>query len=95
MKAIWKKLNTDGFKFVCPRTMNQDPAENFFGNIRSHCVRNINPTCASFANSYKSLIINNFVSSHSPGANCERDDCEGALDSMRCFLSESSEVSVS
>lgn len=33
------------FKYLCLRRINQDPLENFFGRIRSHGVRNVNPTC--------------------------------------------------
>lgn len=47
-KYVWRKLNAVGFEFLCPRNLNQDPVENFFSCIRSHGVRNINPTCASF-----------------------------------------------
>lgn len=82
---IWKKLNGIGFKYLCPRNINQDPLENFFGCIRSHGVRNINPTCYSFISSFKSLIINNFASPHSPGANCEADDYS-ILDPLKSLL---------
>lgn len=93
MRSIWFKLKKAGFKFVSPRNFNQDPAENFSGNIRSHGVRNINPTCAQFKASYKSLIVNNFVSPHSPGFNCEKDDNDGALSCLKSFLtSEFAEV---
>jgi hypothetical protein len=33
------------------------------------------------------LIINNFASHHSPGANCEEDVSIGALDSLKTFIS--------
>lgn len=32
--------------------------------------------------------MNNFFSPHSPGSNCEPDDCEGALDSLKQFITE-------
>ena len=51
---LWKKLSREGVKFICTRNLNQDPLENFFGRIRSHGVRNINPNAASFINSFKS-----------------------------------------
>jgi hypothetical protein len=86
---LWKKMGRQGLQFLCTRNFNQDPVENFFSCIRSHGVRNINPTCSSFTASYKSLLINNFVSSHSPGANCEEDEHEGALDSLRHFIETS------
>ncbi|KAJ8913407.1 hypothetical protein NQ315_008800 [Exocentrus adspersus] len=74
------------FEYFLPRAFNQDPLENFFGAIRSHGVRNTSPDVSHFINSFKSLIINNFMSSHSPGHNCEEDFSEGALDNLRSFL---------
>lgn len=82
---VWQKLKAVGFKFLASRNLNQDPAEKFFGDIRSHPVRNVNPTCEAFLSSYKSLVVNNFVSAHSPDANCENDGCS-ALDNLRSFL---------
>lgn len=82
---IWKKVNACGFKYLCTRRINQDPVENFFGCIRSHGVRNINPSCYSFICSFKTLIINNFSSPHSPNANCEEDDNK-VLNSLKSLL---------
>lgn len=79
-------MRGEGFKYLLPRNINQDALENFFSCIRSHGVRNVNPTCTGFRASFKSLIINNFVSPHSPGANCEEDDTDGPLDSLRFFI---------
>lgn len=78
IEYISKKLLTNGFNFICLRNFNQDPLENFFGSIRSHGIRNINPTCAAF--------ISSFTANQSVGANCESDDCEGVLDSLKQFL---------
>lgn len=86
MQLICKRLLKDGFKYVSLRNFNQDPIENFFGSIRSHGIRNINPTPANFISSFKALVINNFTSSHSVGANCEDDDCDGVLDNLKEFL---------
>lgn len=74
MKYLWSKLREQGFKYLCIRHLNQDPLENFFGQIRSHGVRNVNPTCQSFSYSFKSLIICNICSWSSPSANCEADN---------------------
>lgn len=71
---LWRKLQEEGFDYMKTRNFNQDPLENFFGNIRSHGIRNVNPTANSFVSSFKTLIINNLSSVHSPGANCEEDD---------------------
>ncbi|XP_063226617.1 uncharacterized protein LOC134533179 isoform X1 [Bacillus rossius redtenbacheri] len=79
---IWDKLKED-FKFLAPRNFNQDPLENFFGSVRSHGVRNINPTCSNFKSSFKGLLLNNLVSAHSVCSNCEDDDCIGPLDSLK------------
>jgi len=73
---LCKKLLNAGFKFLSLRSFNQDPVENFFCQVRSHGLRNTNPTCFHFQNSFKSLIINNLISSQSVGANCEKDNCE-------------------
>ncbi|KAJ8979790.1 hypothetical protein NQ317_007700 [Molorchus minor] len=64
LRYICTKLLGEGFKFVCPRNFNQDPLENFFGCIRAHGVRNVNPSCNSFVGSLKSLIICNFMIPH-------------------------------
>lgn len=83
---LWRNLEKQGFQFLCTRTLNQDPLENFFGSIRSHGIRNVNPTCYQFISSFKSLLISNFMSAHAPNANCEADDSEGALENLRHFL---------
>lgn len=44
------------------------------------------PDVAHFVSSFKALLVNNFFSTHSPGANCEEDFSLGALDNLRCFL---------
>ncbi|KAJ8917056.1 hypothetical protein NQ315_012975 [Exocentrus adspersus] len=82
-----------GFAYLTPRHINQDsPLENFFGMIRSHGVRNVNPTCISFMASFKTSLINNFTSLHSPGANCESDE-NSALNSLELFLQQGTEES--
>lgn len=58
-------------KYFHARSFNQDPLENYFGQIRQHRGRNINPTCEQFRDSYKSLLIRNIASHHSVSANCE------------------------
>ncbi|KAJ8916400.1 hypothetical protein NQ315_014610 [Exocentrus adspersus] len=46
----------------------------------SHGARNINPDANAFVNSFKTLIINNYMSYHSPGQNCEEDKFQGLSD---------------
>jgi hypothetical protein len=60
--------------------------ENFFSSVRSHNRHNALPDVAHFVTSFISLLINNFFSRHSTGANCEKDFTVGALDNLRSFL---------
>ncbi|KAI4456627.1 transposase is4 [Holotrichia oblita] len=83
---VWNKLKNNGFKYISPRCFNQDPVENFFSCVRSHGVRNTNPTCSGFISSTKSLLINNLVSPHSPGSNCDEDDTIGVLSTLKSFF---------
>lgn len=54
--------------------------ENLFGALRSiGCSK---PTCGSFIMAYKTLLLNNLVSAHSPGANYE-DFTEGTLSTYK------------
>lgn len=84
LKYIWGTLEKD-FKFLVPRHFNQDALENFFGCIRSHGYRNINPH-ENFINSFKSLLVSNFLCVKPPTGNCENDECEEFLFSLKCFL---------
>jgi hypothetical protein len=89
---LWKYLKQLNFKFLITRNLNQDALENFFGCIRSHGVRNTNPTCTSFEASFKTFIVNNFVSPHAR-ANCEEDESTEALDCLKNFINvESDEI---
>lgn len=91
MIRIWSNLRSvDGFNFLCVRNFNQDPLENLFGMIRSIGVRNTQPTCASFKDAFKTILLNNYLSSHSPGANCEDDGSTstGSLENLKRFVTE-------
>lgn len=85
-KQVWALLKSEGFQFLSTRNFNQDPLENFFGCIRSQGVRNVNPTCKAFIDSFKTLIINNFLNPHSPSGNCEDDEDDGVLNSLKDFI---------
>lgn len=74
-------LGSKGIKSLLPRNLNQDSLECFFGAIRN--VGSANPTCNAFTSAYKTLVLNNLVSSHSPGSNCEEDFAEGSLASFK------------
>ncbi|KAF0750550.1 Uncharacterized protein FWK35_00017276 [Aphis craccivora] len=73
LKAIFTFLHSKGIKSVLPRNLNQDSLENFFGSSCSMGCRNTNPSCTSFSASYKTLLLNNLMSTHSPSSNCEDD----------------------
>ncbi|KAL1492356.1 hypothetical protein ABEB36_010614 [Hypothenemus hampei] len=60
-KILHEILQNLGFEYTMTRNFNQDPLENFFGQIRIRNCRNINPTAAHFAISYKSLLISGFT----------------------------------
>lgn len=87
MEYLWKKLQDMGFTYLKNRSFNQDSVEKFFGLIRSHGARNVNPTCSAFIASYRTLIINNFLSSKSVGTNCEDNLSNSGLDNFRAMLS--------
>lgn len=87
-KYLWFKLKKQySFKFLLTRNINQDSLECFFGNIRSHGHRNINPDCFQFVLSFKTLLINNLTSIKSAG-NCESDNSE-LLDNLKQLLTYS------
>lgn len=90
-RYLWQQMEKDGYDYLKPRKFNQDPLENFFGCIRAHGVRNVNPTPASFISSFKTLVINNFSSVHSPGANCE-EDSNISLNNLKSFLEKNALV---
>lgn len=59
---LWILLKkTYEFKYLKPRILNQDSLRHFFKQIRSFGIRNANPTCAEFENSFKTLLINNLA----------------------------------
>ena len=69
-----KKLKSLGFESFNTRNLNQDPLKIFFGNVRSHDFRSNKSTCFQFESIFKSLLITNLTSKHSPGFNCEVDE---------------------
>lgn len=90
-QTLSKVLCINGIRSLLPRHLNQDPLECFFGAIRS--IGSKNPNCHAFTSAYKTLVLNNLVSSHSPGSNCE-EFTEGSLSSFKNFF-ESAIVSTS
>lgn len=73
-KRLWKKLEGSNFHELKGRAVNQDPLENFFGQIRSVNSRNTRPTCYHFISAFSTLFINNLSSRRTIGANCESDN---------------------
>lgn len=87
-KFLRKHLGDLGFESFATRAFNQDPLENFFGQVRQHGVRNTNPTCSTFMSYYKSLLLNNFSKWHSSSANCEKDYCTNLLTTIENFVTK-------
>lgn len=88
MEAICKVLlDKYGFDAVLTRNFNQDPVENFFGNIRSYGARNNAPNTTSFEGAFKALLLNNYNIPQSKKANCEEDMNE-CLQGLHFFLTE-------
>lgn len=85
-KFLRKHLGVLGFGSFATRAFNQDPLENFFGQVRQHGARNTNPTCSTFSSYYKSLLLNNFSKWHSSSANCEKDYCTNLLTTIENFV---------
>lgn len=76
-QKIRKTLNIKyGFQNLKTRFCNQDPIENFFGQIRSHAIRHTNPTPCQFEHSFITLLVNNMKYISITGGNCEiiKDD---------------------
>lgn len=72
-RALWAKMRKLNYCSLKGRAINQDPLENFFGQIRSLNGRNVNPTVYQFVSAYKTLLVNNLSSRRTIGANCEAD----------------------
>ena len=82
--CLWQTLKKLGFKKFSPGYVNQDTVEIFFGMIRSHNRRNINPTCVQFESSFKTLLINNLTSAKTVKGNCKDDEAD-VFSSLRNF----------
>ncbi|KAH1028491.1 hypothetical protein HUJ05_001845 [Dendroctonus ponderosae] len=85
-KLLVKLLVEENFRFILTGAFNQDPLENFFSYVRSHGLRNTNPDASHFISPFKTLVVNNYISSHSPNSNCEMDIKTECLDNLRTFL---------
>ncbi|KAL5241718.1 hypothetical protein ACI65C_009128 [Semiaphis heraclei] len=63
-QTLYKVSGSKGIKSLLPLNLNQDSLECFYGAIRN--VGSANPNCNAFTSAYKTLVLNNLVSSHSP-----------------------------
>lgn len=79
LEDLWKIVRKDGFSHL--RTVNQDPIENLFGNLKSHGFRDNTPSCKQAESVLKALMITSLTSTHSLTANC-LDDGAVALTSL-------------
>lgn len=86
-ELLWDTLKKRNVYQFMPRRVNQDSLENYFGTIRSHGHRNINPTCIQFQYSFKTLLINNLVSGKTVKTNCENIADGNMLFSLQNFVS--------
>ncbi|XP_026830081.1 uncharacterized protein LOC113563113 [Ooceraea biroi] len=86
-QKLWKIVNLKyGFNHLKTRYCNQDPIENFFGQIRSHAVRNINPTLSQFQDSFVTLLLSNMKSISIASGNCEVVKDSFMLFSLKKYL---------
>lgn len=94
-QKLWTHVHSNyGFSKLNTRYCNQDPLENFFGLIRSHAVRNTNPTPRQFEDSFITLLVSNMKSISIIGGNCETADDSSMLFSLQQCLTDVSNVEV-
>jgi hypothetical protein len=91
---IWKCLKEEGYDYLLGRHLNQDPLENFFGQVRSHGILYTNPTPTTFEQIFKTMLVNSSISLYSPGFNCENDDCEVLFAGIKHFFRSTANVEV-
>jgi len=90
-KDIWNILHTNNFKSFNLKFLNQDVLENFFSQIRSNGCANTNPSPAQFEGAFKSLLVCNYTSKHSIGANCEENN-EGHTFALSTLMNLSEQI---
>lgn len=87
-RKLWMIIKPLEFKCLKPRMLNLDCLRHFFGQIRSFGVKNINPTCAEFENSFKTLLINNLTSPRPVGNDSTRKIDGSLLFTLKGFISK-------
>lgn len=97
LETLVKKLQHENhITSLWMRHLNQDPIENFFGEIRSHGCRNNNPTPQQFESAFITNLINGLTSVHTFSGNCEKDFCTSlyVLASEDCNPKSSQEIEI-
>jgi len=96
-EKIWKIIHFKyGFANFKTRYCNQDLLENFFGQVRSHAIRNTNPTPKQFEDFFITLLVSNMKSVSIVGGNCEATEDSFMLSSLEKYLEDNlSNVEVS
>ncbi|KAI4463197.1 thap-type zinc finger [Holotrichia oblita] len=82
--AVVKGL-PEGITFLKGRSFNQDPLENFFGQMRQRGGQNRNPNSTQFKQHFRTFLINNITTRHSIHANCQ-NDANTVLSAMLNFV---------
>lgn len=90
MQELFKMCMVKGFRYLRPRSLNQDALENTFASIRQFGSGNTNPSCYQFKAAIKTSILNNLISKTVKTKNCENDDCY-ILDNLNSFLDSKDE----
>ncbi|KAJ8915503.1 hypothetical protein NQ315_012384 [Exocentrus adspersus] len=86
---IWNNLRQKGLRYLSLRSLNQDPLQNLFGQIRQHGISNSNPTCHQFVAALKTVVVNNLTVPLSKNQNCEDDNCTPLGDFCSFLLQQS------
>lgn len=88
-EKLWNILNVEyGFSKLNTRFCNQGPLENLFGQIRSHAIRNNNPTPRQFKESFVTLFVNNMKPISVVHGNCEISNDDFMLFSLEEYLKD-------
>ncbi|KAI4458088.1 thap domain [Holotrichia oblita] len=94
LEEVFKAVQCKGVRYIRPRDFNQDPVENFFGQIRQQGVRDTNPTASMFTYHFRTALVNGMVTQHSLSANCEEDDSYNILNGLRDSVSQETSANV-
>ena len=87
ISKIWFLRNNNRF-------LNQDPLENVFGQIRSHGIRQNNPTPTQFKYSYFTVLLNNILQKKVQHTNCELTPDEPLLLTLADYFGKSNSENV-